>query len=79
MSEEPRTLKSVFQAAERKRIALEGTYEANSPTYGQDLAEALKLYQECIQIINKVSLFSPNEGLEDIATSDLLTYWSTIA
>ncbi|KAI1650605.1 TAP42-like protein [Daldinia loculata] len=71
MSEEPRTLKSVFQAAERKRIALEGTYEANSPTYGQDLAEALKLYQECIQIINKVSLFSPNEGLEDIATSDL--------
>ncbi|KAI8964353.1 TAP42-like protein [Daldinia sp. FL1419] len=71
MGEEPRTLKSVFQAAELKRIALEGTYEANSPTYHQDLAEALKLYQECIQIINKVSLFSPNEGLEDIATSDL--------
>ncbi|KAI0840706.1 TAP42-like family protein [Hypoxylon sp. FL0890] len=71
MSEEPRTLKSVFQAAERKRQAVEGTYEANSPTYRDDLAEALKLYEECIQIINKISLFSPNEGLEDIATSDL--------
>ncbi|KAI0161151.1 TAP42-like family protein [Hypoxylon sp. FL1284] len=71
MSEEPRTLKSVFQTAERKRIAIEGTYEANSPTYRDDLAQALELYQECIQIINKISLFSPNEGLEDIATSDL--------
>ncbi|KAI1770738.1 type 2A phosphatase-associated protein 42 [Hypoxylon cercidicola] len=71
MSEEPRTLKSVFQAAELKRIALEGTYAANSPTYHEDLAQALELYQECIQIINKICLFSPNEGLEDIATSDL--------
>ncbi|XXG98378.1 hypothetical protein Hte_004701 [Hypoxylon texense] len=71
MSEEPRTLKSVFQAAELKRIALEGTYEANSPTYREDLAQALELYQECVQIINKISLFSSNEGLEDISTSDL--------
>ncbi|KAI1377598.1 TAP42-like family protein [Hypoxylon crocopeplum] len=71
MSAEPRTLKSVFQAAELKRVALEGTYEANSPTYREDLAQALELYQECIQIINKISLFSPNEGLEDIATSDI--------
>ncbi|KAI1386541.1 TAP42-like family protein [Hypoxylon trugodes] len=71
MSEEPRTLKAVFQAAELKRLALEGTYEANSPTYREDLAEALELYQECTQIINKVALFSPNESVEDISTSDL--------
>ncbi|KAI2620044.1 type 2A phosphatase-associated protein 42 [Hypoxylon sp. NC1633] len=71
MNEEPRTLKSVFKAGEFKRIALENTYEANSPTYREDLAQALELYQECIQIINKVALFSPNEGLEDISTSDL--------
>ncbi|OTB08274.1 hypothetical protein M426DRAFT_317388 [Hypoxylon sp. CI-4A] len=71
MSEEPRTLKSVFQAAELKRLAIEGKYEADSPTYRDDLAEALKLYHECIQIISKVSLFSTNEGLEDIATSDI--------
>ncbi|KAI1401342.1 type 2A phosphatase-associated protein 42 [Hypoxylon fuscum] len=71
MVEGPRTLKSVFQAAEKKRIAVEGTYEANSPTYREDLAESLKLHQECIQIISKISMFSPNEGLEDIATSDL--------
>ncbi|KAI1458032.1 TAP42-like family protein [Annulohypoxylon moriforme] len=71
MSQESRTLKSAFQVAEKKRIALEATYEASSPTYQEDLAEALKLYHECIQIINKISLFSSNEELEDIATSDL--------
>ncbi|KAI2607258.1 type 2A phosphatase-associated protein 42 [Hypoxylon fragiforme] len=71
MSEEPKTLKAVFQAAELKRTALERTYESNSPTYHEDLSQALELYQQCIQIINKVSLFSPNESLEDIATSDI--------
>ncbi|KAI6086164.1 type 2A phosphatase-associated protein 42 [Hypoxylon rubiginosum] len=71
MGDEPRSLKSVFQAAEFKRITLEGTYETNSPTYQEDLGQALELYQECIQIIDKICLFSPNEGLEDIATSDL--------
>ncbi|KAI1211026.1 TAP42-like family protein [Annulohypoxylon truncatum] len=71
MSQESRTLKSVFQAAEKQRIALEGTYEANSPTYQEDLANTIELYHECTQIINKISLFSPNEELEDIATSDL--------
>ncbi|KAI1092695.1 type 2A phosphatase-associated protein 42 [Rostrohypoxylon terebratum] len=71
MSQESRTLKSAFEAAEKQRIALEGACEANSPTFHEDLAEALKLYHECIQIINKISLFSPNEELEDISTSDL--------
>ncbi|KAI1081614.1 type 2A phosphatase-associated protein 42 [Whalleya microplaca] len=68
MSEEPTTLKSAFKAAEQKRTALEATY---SPTYREDLAQALQQYHRCIQIINKISLFSPNEGLEDISTSDL--------
>ncbi|KAI0022345.1 TAP42-like family protein [Xylariomycetidae sp. FL0641] len=71
MAEEPRTLKAVFQAAEDKRLAVEGTYEAVSPTYHQDLAQALKFYEDCVQIIHKISLFSPNESLEDISTSDL--------
>ncbi|KAI0009987.1 type 2A phosphatase-associated protein 42 [Xylariaceae sp. FL0662B] len=71
MSEEPKTLKSAFQTAEQKRVALEGTYEANSPTYREDLAQALRQYHECIKIIDKISLFSSNEGLEDLSTSDL--------
>ncbi|KAK8051886.1 TAP42-like family protein [Apiospora rasikravindrae] len=68
---EPKTLKSVFQSAESKKATLDGTFEASSPTYREDLEFALKAYQECLQIISQVSLFSNNESLEDINTSDL--------
>jgi immunoglobulin-binding protein 1 len=68
---EPRTLKSVFAAAENRRLALEKTFEASSPTYDEDLGFALKSYEECLQIISKISLYSLNEGLEDLNTSDL--------
>ncbi|KAI0396322.1 TAP42-like family protein [Xylariaceae sp. FL0594] len=69
--EEPMTLKSIFRSAEEKRLAVEGSYEMTSPTYQEDVAAALKSYEECIQIMDKISLFSRNESLEDIATSDL--------
>ena len=71
MDEEETSLKSVFDAAERKRLALENTFAANSPSYHDDLASALKSYEQCVHIIDKISLFSTNEGLEDLSTSSL--------
>ncbi|KAI1750004.1 TAP42-like family protein [Xylaria castorea] len=71
MTGEPRTLKSVYQAAEGKRLANEGSYEIASPSYQEDVAAAIQHYEECVQIIDRISLFSRNESLEDIATSDL--------
>ncbi|KAI0458633.1 TAP42-like family protein [Xylaria acuta] len=71
MAEEPRTLKSVYQAAEGRRLAIEGSYEKTSPSYQEDVAAALQHYEECVRIIDGISLFSRNESLEDIATSDL--------
>ncbi|KAI0401012.1 TAP42-like family protein [Xylaria palmicola] len=71
MAEESRTLKSVFQSAEGKRLAVEASFEMTAPAYQEDVAAALKSYEECIHIIDKISLFSRNESLEDISTSDL--------
>ncbi|KAJ8114215.1 hypothetical protein ONZ43_g4955 [Nemania bipapillata] len=71
MAEEPTTLKSAFQAAEAKRLAIEGSYQMTSPTYQEDVAAALESFEKCVQIIDKISLFSRNESLDDIATSDL--------
>ncbi|KAI0478491.1 TAP42-like family protein [Xylariaceae sp. FL0804] len=68
---EPRTLKSAFSAAEQKRSALEGVYETSSSSYQDNLEQALQCYEECAHIISHISLFSPNETLEDVATSDL--------
>ncbi|EON96542.1 putative type 2a phosphatase-associated protein 42 protein [Phaeoacremonium minimum UCRPA7] len=69
--DEPRTLKSVFAEAEEKRHALDNTYEAASPQYREDLSAAIDDYLECLQLIGSLSIFSPNESLEDISTSDL--------
>ncbi|KAI0204786.1 TAP42-like family protein [Astrocystis sublimbata] len=71
MAEEPRTLKSVYQAAEGKRLAIEASYEINSSSYQDDVAAAIQQYEDCVRIIDKISLFSSNESLEDVATSDL--------
>ncbi|KAI1352004.1 TAP42-like family protein [Xylaria sp. FL0043] len=71
MAEEPRTLKSAFQAAEAKRLAIEGSYDMTSSTYQEDVKAARQSYDECAQIIDKISLFSTNESLEDLATSDI--------
>ncbi|KAI1108950.1 TAP42-like family protein [Nemania sp. NC0429] len=68
---EPKTLKSAFQAAEGKRLAIEAAYDTTSSTYHEDVTAALGFYEECAQIIDRVSLFSRNESLEDLATSDL--------
>ncbi|KAI1300584.1 TAP42-like family protein [Xylaria venustula] len=71
MAEAPRTLKSTFQAAEAKRLAIEGSYDVTSATYQEDVEGARQSYEDCAQMIDQISLFSPNESLEDLATSDL--------
>lgn len=70
-SDEPQSLKALFSAAESKRATLDTTYEATSPTYLSILNEALALYAQSRHQIAAVGLFSPNEAVEDIATSDL--------
>ncbi|KAJ8131515.1 hypothetical protein O1611_g2114 [Lasiodiplodia mahajangana] len=69
MAEEPRTLKSAFQAAEEKRLAVEASM--TFPISQEDVTAALEAYETCVKITEKISLFSNNESLEDIATSDL--------
>ncbi|KAH7145765.1 TAP42-like protein [Dactylonectria estremocensis] len=71
-SNEPQTLKSLFQAAEDQRRVLEvTTLPATSPAFRSELDEALGLYARARDQLSRVAIFSPNEGSEDIATSDL--------
>ncbi|KAK4126223.1 TAP42-like protein [Parathielavia appendiculata] len=72
MGDEPRSLKAVFADAEAKRLALDGSQlPQNSPEYQATVSSAVKLYQECLSLIDALSLFSPNESLEDLSTTDL--------
>ncbi|KPM36427.1 hypothetical protein AK830_g10155 [Neonectria ditissima] len=70
-SEEPQSLKSLFQAAEDKRRALETSFQATSPAYRVELDAALDLYARARDQLGRLAIFSPNEGAEDIATTDL--------
>jgi hypothetical protein len=71
MSNEPQSLRGLFLKAERAREELSSSYEANSPTYQENLGATIATYEECLKISEQVSLFSPNETLEDISSSDL--------
>ncbi|KAM0259044.1 hypothetical protein ACHAQJ_003545 [Trichoderma viride] len=70
-SDEPQSLRAVFEAAESKREEVNNAPTATSSKYAEDLAAALKLYAQTLNQISAVSLFSANEGAEDIATSSL--------
>ncbi|KAF2861053.1 TAP42-like protein [Piedraia hortae CBS 480.64] len=70
MSEEPQTLKEVYHQAEAKRAAAEQT-STTSPSYHSTVTSAIELYELCLTISDRISLFSPNESLEDITTSNL--------
>lgn len=70
-SDEPQSLRALFEAAEAKRLELDEAPNALAPGYGEKVAAALKLYGQVIDQIGAVSLFSTNEGIEDVATTAL--------
>ncbi|GAB7356649.1 hypothetical protein MBLNU459_g7367t1 [Dothideomycetes sp. NU459] len=71
MAEEPQNLRSVYSSAEAKRAQIEAAWDTNAPSYQDTLHAAVKAYEQCLQTADRISLFSPNESLEDIASNDL--------
>lgn len=71
MSEGDRSLKSLFEDAEQKRTSIEHSYDSNSSDFQENVHLAIQLYEQCLHIADRLSLFSPNETLEDINTADL--------
>ncbi|KAK3353024.1 TAP42-like protein [Lasiosphaeria hispida] len=71
MDDEPRSLKSLFASAEEQRVALESSRDPTSAAHLEAVITAVDAYQECLRLISALALFSPNESLEDISTSDL--------
>lgn len=69
--EEPTSLKGLFAQAEERRLALEGAFEVTDPSYREVLTNAIEDYTKCLELISQLRIFSPNESLEDLSTSDL--------
>jgi len=71
MSQDPQGLRASFASAESKRKQLDSSYSTNTASYQELLQSAISLYERCLQLADSISLFSPNETLEDVATNDL--------
>jgi immunoglobulin-binding protein 1 len=69
MSEQ--SIKSLYKSAESKRKVIEESWDSNSAEYQQNLFAAIEAYSECLKLVDRLSLFSPNETLEDLVSSDL--------
>lgn len=68
---EPQSLRAVFSTAESKRKEVENSWDTNTATYQENLLAAITSYEQCLQIADRISLFSPNESLEDIGSGDI--------
>lgn len=71
MEEQPQSLRALFSRAEQERSQLEASPNSISATFQENLSSAILTYEECIRVADRVSLFSPNETLDDISSGDL--------
>ncbi|KAG0129260.1 TAP42-like protein [Tuber indicum] len=71
MSENQESLRSLYDSGERLRKEIEESYDYNSPAYQQKLQTAIRTYQECKKLVDQISLFSTNESLEDVVSSEI--------
>ena len=62
--DQPQSLRSLFAAAKAEKAALDSSL-------GSDLSAVISKLEECRHLVEIVSLFSPNESLDEIATADL--------
>lgn len=65
------SIKSLFRKAEQQRKDIEASWDSNTAIYQQNVAAAIATYEDCLKLADRLSLFSPNETLEDISSGDL--------
>ena len=71
MVDEPMSLKDCYEDAEAKRKGLESVGDASSEQFQNEILSIVGQYDRCLDIADGISLFSSNESLEDIASSNL--------
>ena len=64
-------LLTLFTSAKEQRQQLESAPDSTSALYQENLQSAITALETCRKITDRLSLFSPNETEEDIASGDL--------
>ncbi|KAK4942930.1 Type 2A phosphatase-associated protein 42 [Elasticomyces elasticus] len=71
MADQPQSLREIYNEAEAKRKNLESSWDTNTAVYQEALRSTIVQYEKCIDIADRVSIFSANETLDDVASPDL--------
>lgn len=64
-------LRTLFTTAKTQRQQLESSPDTTSALYQENLQIAIAALETCRKIADRISLFSPNETEEDVASGDL--------
>ena len=64
-------IRVLFTTAKNKRKDLESSPDLTSSLYQENLQAAITNLEECRKVADSLSLFSPNETEDDIASGDL--------
>lgn len=70
MSEET-SLRSVYESADAARKAVESEYDWRSEAYRTNLQTAISDFEKCRSLISQLNLFSVNESIDEVVTSEL--------
>ncbi|RGB39281.1 TAP42-like protein [Rhizophagus diaphanus] len=66
------SLSGEFRVGQELYKSIENTELASSdPLYQQDVKSAISHFRKCVELVDKLKIFSANETVEDINTSDL--------
>lgn len=71
MMESQSNIRTLFASSKAQRKDLESNLEPSSAVYQENLQAAIATLDECRRLADRLSLFSPNETEDDIASSDL--------
>ena len=64
-------IRTLFATARNGRKELETSPDPTSASYQEKLQLFISTLEQCRQIADRISLFSPNETEEDISSGDL--------
>lgn len=71
MMESQSNIRTIFASSKAQRKALESSLEPISEIYQENIQAAIATLNECRELADRLSLFSPNETEDDISSSDL--------
>ena len=75
MAESQSNIRVLFATGQIQRSRLESSWEASNTLYQENVRAAIRTFEECRSLADRIQLFSQNETEDDISSGDLQYDW----